>query len=171
MDKFLRRRGLGGEPQNTSLLTFEPVMNAVFYNRYNDVNQPYYCDISGNHVDFNTQIQGSAIWYSKGNLSAYNSQNKNFLFIPNGTEVVLRADYGEVKAYPNFRISLNDAKTTGAIIWGWISVDAQTGYNTYKEATKTATEDMYVYVSFVCTPSSKQFSVDIEIYLDGVRVV
>lgn len=171
---LLHRRNMMKSAQPIELMTFETVANAVFYNRYNQTNSPYYCDIHDNHIDFNTTKQSSGIWYWSGNVSAYNTNNKNWLFVPNGTEVKMEVDFNSINSFSNLRIVLKDADSTANPDWGWLvcSCGNVTGANKgIVTNTKTATKDTYLYVSIVCCPQNQQRSIDVKIYLNGVRVV
>lgn len=170
---LLHRRNMMKLAESIELMTFEAVDNAVFYNRYNSANQPYYCDIYGNHIDMNTGSQNSSIWFWGGNLSAYNTQNRQWLFVPNGTIVKLVVNYNTLSSYANMNVGLKDASSTSPNV-SWLGCSAN-GINSTNKGiitnTKTATSDIYLYVSFNTTPANIQWSVDVEIYMNGVRVL
>lgn len=148
-----------------SLLTFESATDAVFKNRYGNGNLR--CDIEGNHVVFNKTNSSDGVWYWGGNISAYNSQNKQWLFVPAGTKVKLKVTSDKTKGNQDFNLK-NSADTNLQNKWLSCSISSSKTVTN----TKTATEDVYLYVSFNATlQDTSTLNVDIEIYLDGVRVL
>ncbi len=159
-----RRRQLMQE-KPVSLLTFESATNAVFKNRYGNGNLR--CDIYDNHVVFNKYNNSDANWYWGGNISAFNSQNKQWLFVPAGTKVKLKVTSDKTKGNMGFNLK-NSADTN--LQNSWLNCSISSATTVANE--KTATEDVYLYVSFNATlQDTSTLNVDIEIYLDGVRVL
>ena len=157
--------------ESPELMTFETAYGALFLNRYNNANQPMYCDIYDNHIDFNTNSQTSNVYFWTGNLSAYNTENDAWLYIPSGSTVTLKVTYGITFGYTNMLILLKEQGTSGNVNWLSTSNGSATSGKPTVTASKTATEDTYCYLSFSCTPAGRQYSIDVEISINGVRVL
>lgn len=165
---MMRRRGMMELPSSAPVptLAFETVTGATFLNRYNQSNAPVYADINGNHIDWNTNEQSSGVWYWTGNISCYNSNNKQWLHIPAGSAVTLAVTFS--RANNNMRIYLRDMSNDTMFnnIVGCQATSAGRSSNTV-----TVANDSYCYVGYAFTPNGVQWSIDVEIYIDGVRVL
>lgn len=142
-------------------MEFETAYDAEFKDRYG--NNPFYCDIYGNHIDFNTRNRSSGVYYWTGNLSAYNTNNKRWLFVPAGTTVTMKVTVDAAASNRSFQ--LKDEGGTTRISCNVHSSASVT--NSY-----TSAQDEYLWLTFSTTlQTTATQSVDVEIYLDGKRVL
>lgn len=154
---------------------FEEATNALYLDRYNNANNPLYCNIYNNHVDFNVNKQSSSIYYWTGTLSSYNTGNKEWLLITGsseGTTVQMIVRYLPNTLYNNMYMYLRKADDDSQICsCRFNNATLVDGKRVQTSSTVTLYDDTYAYIGFSTTPASKQWQMDIEIYINGVREV
>ena len=160
--------------EKLNLMTFQTVTNGVILDRYNR-NHGVLVNIDGNHISWNINAANNGTWHWSYNLSAFLTNNKEFIYVPAGSTVTLTliatqdnpgTGNQSFLLYPSTTPNNPIDPPSGGIC----KVNQPTTKGSTKSASETVTTGGYYYFSHFITPNPV-LEFDVKIYIDGKRVV